>query len=395
MPEPKTPLNVLVVGGGMYVCGRGTEGFGTVLPALFEGYHQGLVARVHVAAASATTAREVAERAERLNGLFQGGPLVETFPREGDDPEAYLAAWDALPPPRCCVVSVPDHLHFPVTMRIMERGGHVLVVKPLTAKADEARTLAAEAAARGLYGAVEYHKRFDEANLKLRELIRSNALGELLHVRVQYSQRRSIPLETFASWVEHTNIFQYLGVHYVDLIHFLTGAKPERVMAVGQKKLLAALGIDTWDCTQTLIEWRMLRGGTFLSSHFTSWVDPETSSAMSDQRLEVVGTEGRYRSDQKDRGVFLSLQGRSPEHLNPYFTQLYPEVNGKRLAAAGYGPRTILQFLRDVADISEKKARPKELAGLRATFASSVVVAQVLEAHQESLARDGAWVAVE
>ena len=30
------PLNILIVGGGMYVCGRGTDNFGTILPAVLE-----------------------------------------------------------------------------------------------------------------------------------------------------------------------------------------------------------------------------------------------------------------------------------------------------------------------------------------------------------------------
>ena len=37
---------------------------------------------------------------------------------------------------------------------------------------------------------------------------------------------------------EQTNILQYLGVHYVDIIRFVTDAIPIRVMAIGQKKWL-------------------------------------------------------------------------------------------------------------------------------------------------------------
>ena len=29
-------INVLVIGAGLYVCGKGTEGFGTILPAIYE-----------------------------------------------------------------------------------------------------------------------------------------------------------------------------------------------------------------------------------------------------------------------------------------------------------------------------------------------------------------------
>ena len=87
-----------------------------------------------------------------------------------------------------------------------------------------------------VYGLVEFHKRLDHANLKIKDSIDSGLIGDLLYVHVEYSQRRSIPSEIFSKWVEGTNIFQYLGVHYVDIIYFVTGYLPKRLVATGQKK---------------------------------------------------------------------------------------------------------------------------------------------------------------
>jgi len=271
----------------------------------------------------------------------------------------------------------------------------VQVVKPLVARVAEAKALIDLAARHGVYGAVEFHKRFDEANLKLYELIRQGALGELLNFRIQYSQRKGIPTTVFRGWVHETNIFQYLGVHYVDLIHFLTEAVPLRVMSIGMKKFLVREGIDTWDTIQTLIEWQQPDGRNFLSSHLTGWVDPESTSAMSDQRLEVIGTRGRYRSDQKHRGVTLTSDQGGVEEINPYFSQVYPNVDGVTRRMAGYGPQSIVQFLRDVADMVSNRRKVADLAGLRATFASSLPVAQVLEASQQSLDNNNAWIPVD
>ncbi|MEW6500658.1 MAG: Gfo/Idh/MocA family oxidoreductase [Thermodesulfobacteriota bacterium] len=388
------PVNLLIVGAGMYVCGKGTSGFGTILPAAFEAHRLGLVNEIAIAATSAASARFAREQAARLAALFGVNPTVRCYPEAGEGEDAYLAALAELPRPCAAIVSVPDHLHFAITKELIEHEVHVQVVKPLVAKVAEARALVDLAARHGVYGAVEFHKRFDEANLKLYELIRQGALGELLNFRIQYSQRKGIPTTLFRGWVHETNIFQYLGVHYVDLIHFLTGARPLRVMSVGMKKFLVQEGIDTWDTIQTLIEWQQPEGGTFLSSHLTGWVDPETTSAMSDQRLEVIGTRGRYHSDQKQRGVtFTSDQG-GVEEINPYFSQIYPGVDGVTKRMAGYGPQSVVQFLRDVADIVGNRRKVADLAGLRATFASSLPVAQVLEASQQSLAGNNGWIPV-
>lgn len=388
----RRPLDILIVGAGMYVCGKGASGFGTLLPAAFEAHRQGLVGEIVIAATSAESARFARQQAARLAELFGVRPHVRCLPEQGRNPEAYLDALAGRP--AAAVVSVPDHLHFDITARLLENRVHVLVVKPLVATVAETRALVDLARRNQVYGAVEYHKRFDEANLKLHELIRQGVLGDLLNFRIQFSQRKTIPTTVFRAWVEHTDIFQYLGVHYVDLIHFLTGAEPLRVMSVGTKKYLAGRGIDTFDTIQTLIEWQQGGGGIFLSSHLTGWVDPDHSSAMSDQRLEVIGSRGRYRSDQKRRGVTLTTDEGGVEEINPYFSQIYPGPDNTARHSSGYGPESILQFFRDVADIVHNGRPAGDLGGLRATFASSLPVSRVLEGSRASLAEDNRWIAV-
>lgn len=218
-------------------------------------------------------------------------------------------------------------------------------------------------------------------------------MGEISHIRINYSQRKSIPTKAFRSWVEHTDVFQYLGVHYVDLIHFLTNATPVRVISHGTKSWLLENGIDNYDTIQTLIEWDMPdQENNFLSSHFTSWIDPENTSAMSDQRVEVVGTLGRFHNDQKNRGVSMVTDSLPVDEINPYFSQSYPSVDGLSLEAAGYGPQSIVQFIQDAVDLAGGRCKQFDLMGLRPTFESSIPVTAVLEASRKSLQQGGEWV---
>lgn len=393
MADQGSAIDLLIVGAGMYVCGKGTDGFGTILPAAFEACRAGLVGRIHIAAQSEESAQAALAKAEELRKLMGVDAEVTVSPQGTEhDSRAFIKAAEALSRDSAAIISVPDHLHFDITRQLIERKVHVQVVKPLVPGVKETRELIALKKKFNVLGLVEFHKRFDESNLKLRELIEGDALGELLNFRIQYSQRKIIPTRAFRNWVEQTDILQYLGVHYVDLIHFLTGAKPMRVMSYGLKKYLVKEGINTFDTIQTLIEWRRGEDGDFLSSHLTGWVDADTSSAMSDQRLEVQGTRGRCLVDQKNRGVSLSLDGKGVEDINPYFTQLYPAIDGKNKRAAGYGPESILSFLRDVQNIKNGVSHPAGLGGLRATFESSLYVAAVLEASRISLEGNNCWV---
>ncbi len=390
-------VDILIVGAGMYACGKGTDGFGTILPAVLQAYKLGLVNKISIAATSRNSAISASEKAKQLSNLLEIKPDIKFFPEEIDnDDKAYIKALKHITNPCCAIVSVPDNLHFEITKTLIENKIHVLVVKPLVPKVQQVKELISLANNSNVYGAVEYHKRYDEANLKLLELIKQGILGDLIYFRINYSQRKIIPTSIFRNWVDTTDVFQYLGVHYVDLIHFLTQAMPVRVMSYGSKKWLIQKGIDNFDTIQTQIEWKLPEtGGAFLSSHFTSWIDPNTSTAMSDQRIEVIGTKGRYHSDQKNRGVFLVTDADGVEEINPYFTQIYTSVDGISKEVKGYGPKSIIQFLKDVVDLTKGSKNISDMKGLRPTFESSLYPTAVLEASQISLDNGNNWVSID
>ena len=51
-------LRILIVGGGMYVAGRGTETSGTLVPAVLEGVKRGFVSEIAIATTKASSAFE-------------------------------------------------------------------------------------------------------------------------------------------------------------------------------------------------------------------------------------------------------------------------------------------------------------------------------------------------
>lgn len=383
--------NVLVIGAGMYVCGRGTPGLGTILPTLVQAQAEGLIGELSVAATSQESVRALREKLAQINQRLGTHVTIRAYPERGNDAHAQQTALREIARPACAIIAVPDHLHAPIALEVIDAGLHLLVVKPLTTTSAEADMLHSRAMAKPVYGAVEFHKRWDEANLLLRQAIADGRLGELRHISVEYGQRKTIR-ETFAPWLQHTNIFQYLGVHYADLIYFLTGASPVRVLAVGEPKTAAQDELWKLDAIQALIEWK---GGKteFTSSIVSTWVEPKGASAMSDQRIRVLGTRGRYDSDQKHRGVQV-VTDEGVEDVNPYFSQVYRGADG-RMGVEGYGPRSIRQFLHDVRALSEGRLTLHDLSATRPTFQEAAASTAILEAVNTSLARGGEWVKID
>ncbi|MBF0171422.1 MAG: gfo/Idh/MocA family oxidoreductase, partial [Nitrospinae bacterium] len=194
----------------------------------------------------------------------------------------------------------------------------------------------------------------------------------------------------FKNWVDNTNIFQYLGIHYVDIIYFATNAKPIRVLATAQKNYLLRMGINNYDAIQAVIQWQMQSGNTFTSSFFTNWIDPECTSAMSEQSIKVIGTTGRYEADQKKRGIFIVDDG-VIEEPNPDFCMSYGLKKGE-ISYKGYGIDSVVQFLEDISNIEQGRIKVEELEGKRPTFNVSIIPTMVIEAVNKSLSENGQWV---
>ena len=388
-------MHGLIIGAGMYTCGRGTDGYGTVMPALLQAAKaERLVDRLAACATSRKSVEQLAQKAAELSRVLHVDVPLDLFPKDGTDDRAFLDAIEeakrAGRPFDFAVVAVPDHRHYEIAKVLLEHGIHTLLVKPFVTRTEDARDLIRLAEQSGLVGMVEFHKRWDHSNLLMRDALRSGAVGDPLYFHIEYSQRKCIPEEIFAGWVRDTNIFQYLGVHYADMVYFLTSALPRRVLAIGQKGYLAGRGIDAFDSIQTIIEWDQ-GGRRFVSTHLTNWVDPNCTSAMSDQRIKVIGTAGRFECDQKDRGVHLVTDQGGIQHVNPYFSALF----GGGDAGAdfdGYGYHSFLSFLHAVRNVKQGKSpNINELP----TFRSSLVSTAIVEANNQSLVDANRWIDVE
>src|SRR3990167_6117055 len=98
------PINILIIGTGMYVCGRGTDGYGTILPAIYEWARCGSLGDIYIAGTRSDGIKAVKKKVEKLNGLFGFDIVPKYFPESNaDDPEAYKAAIWEISKPACAI----------------------------------------------------------------------------------------------------------------------------------------------------------------------------------------------------------------------------------------------------------------------------------------------------
>jgi predicted dehydrogenase len=170
------------------------------------------------------------ERAEAFaaeHGIAKSYGSYQELVADGDIDVIYIAS--------------PHSEHFANGKLALEGGKHILVEKPFTINAAQARELAALAESRGLFAMEAMWTRFLPHMVRIRELLAEGALGEI--VAVEASHNQSLPAE------RHPRLHDLalgggatldLGVYPIAFAVDVLGV-PERVTALGR---LSQTGVD-------------------------------------------------------------------------------------------------------------------------------------------------------
>ncbi|KAI0671749.1 NAD-P-binding protein [Trametes maxima] len=158
------------------------------------------------------------------------------YARKYDIPKVYAGArgyYDLLADPDVDVVynPLPNGLHFEWTMRALHAGKHVLLEKPTTSTAQEARQIFALAEKKGLVVLEAMHSVFHPAMQRVREIVRSGELGRVQSVRVHFGLPSVVSRFLFPG---DDVRFQYdlaggctmdMGVYSVAVTRYVTGTE--------------------------------------------------------------------------------------------------------------------------------------------------------------------------
>ncbi len=397
---------VLLIGAGMIAHDQ-------ILPALLQMQREGRIGRITVCSRSR---RSVA-------ALNQAPALRRAFPDQSfaampDDsaapdasyPELYKAALASMPARGVVVVAVPDHLHYSVVMEALRNEQHVCCVKPLVFEVAQSIEIEKESRKRGLLVGVEYHKRFDPRSLMARDRYRRGLFGELKLGSARLMEKWHYRHSNFQNWftTDRTDSFVYIGCHYVDLVHFITGLLPATVSVYGIKDELPN-GKEGYLWSDARIIWE--NGACLNVQNSLSFPDAAPGPNTQGMTLYFSGSGNGALLDHSDqyRGIAYSytetLKGpggtRYSEPSPDYF--LYQDLGGPGLKPTGYGVRSVehivgeaLRVEREAERLDERRRLLAEIDshGIMATPANSRFNEAVCEAARESILSGGEPVAL-
>lgn len=395
-------INVLIIGAGHYATGTTAltghkptdKDLGVLLPSvLLLQQEECLVGQVAVVGTDGTKTRKICH--DWISRAEQFFPLVdfECYPAAGViDSKAYVAALAHMTKPCAALIAVPDHLHKDVMLACIEAGVHFLVVKPAVTTLDELYNVIDAIDRNPVFGMVDYHKVFDEANILIKSEYEQGCYGAVQHVTSLMTQRRDM-LEIYSRWLglpNPPNINHYLGSHYIHMVGFITGARPLDVRAIAQygvaEKIFQKQGIA--DLIETQVRWRDQSGKGFTSYHVSGWSDPSETESMTYQELHLICEKGHIDSDQRYRGFRKVISGEGYSALNPYFFNFLKNPQGKIGLNTKYGFISVRSFLESCVDYIQGFVTLQQLDERLPTLRESATVTAVLEAADLSIVND-------
>ena len=207
-------------------------------------------------------------------------------------------------------ICTPNSLHCDMSIKALSRGIAVLVEKPMAVDLDEAARMIESARSNNTLLMVGQSQRYYPSHKKARELVHGGALGTIRQVRATLAHAGPIVWSPRGQWFVSKKlagaggVIADLGIHKVDLLHFLTDDRISRVFSLSKSFFFE----EVTDNFAAVLEFESGTIGTVSAS----W----TLSGKSVGDTLLSGAEGTLRIDSSDPRplVFSGADGKETSY---------------------------------------------------------------------------------
>lgn len=193
----------------------------------------------------------------------------------------------------------PDHIARTIIFAA-EAGCDIISEKPLGLSFDEVRLVRDAVQANGVRLLPMLSMRIDPAFLKARELYRSGAIGEVVLINTRKSYRFGDRPEWFGDRAKYGGTFPWVGIHAVDMIHFITG---QEFISVSARHTNFSHP-ERPDCEDGCVALFELSNGAFATAS-VDLLRPDSAPTHGDDWIRMVGTGGVLEASANEGAVKL------------------------------------------------------------------------------------------
>lgn len=401
-------LQLTIIGSGMITNDL-------ILPCAYHLQRLGMIETITITATHSASLKSLSSNEEfKLSFPNQSFiPIPDLNNDAKPQPERYKQVLRAMPPYNAVIIATPDQLHYEMIIEALKCNQHVLCVKPLVLKYNQAVEIEKMAFERGLFVGIEYHKRFDRRALYAKRQYELRKFGTFVMGEGKLIEPYYYRHSNFQNWftADQTDPFVYVGCHYTDQVYYITGLKPIEVSVKGVKgKFPNGKEAFMWSNGRIVYE----NGAIFSVTNGLGYPDEAAGSNEQGIVMYFEGNDknGYLRHNDQFRGVEHNCLEDHPDpkndikpfrYINPDFFRMLP-WEGPGYKPTGYGYDSIEASIKVMTRIqhetinlnhseslTHRQAIIKEInaKGIIATPANSSINELVTEAARMSILNDG------
>ncbi|MDZ7267765.1 MAG: Gfo/Idh/MocA family oxidoreductase [candidate division KSB1 bacterium] len=186
------------------------------------------------------------QRLHKIRKVFPNAEVTTSFESLLQRPEVTALA-----------IATPVSSHYPLALRALRAGKHVLLEKPMTTRVEHARELIALAREQGLTLMVDHTFVYTGAVRKIKEMIQRGEIGDIL-----YFDSVRVNLGLFQ---HDTNVIWDLAPHDVSIMDHLIDREPVSVSAVG---------VSHYNCLEDVAYLTVHFADQLLAHFHVNWLSP-------------------------------------------------------------------------------------------------------------------------
>jgi predicted dehydrogenase len=338
----KQSTHILIFGRGAYVVGNTTTP-PTILSAVLTSLRQLDVSnpRIVLLGKSPEASLQQKERVNALVNQFWGPNPISILYDACDEFRSHLS--HGCHHINAAIVSLPDQLHFRYLCELATLAIPTICVKPVVTSLADYDLLLSTVLVHNAPIYIDFHKRLDPSFRYLKHFLAHDRPSYIESVDVFYSQPTS-DLLVQASQSSSTNIFQYLGVHFIDIISWLFDSRLASIDFRIYPQMDSGLPpvaprIDAY-CL-----WTQPDLTQFFSTVSCRWSAFPSTPIRSEQYFRVKTNKHDISINLSDRGIHV-LTNDSFSIPNPYFSSSVQSSHNPLISESiGYGHSIYYHFL--------------------------------------------------
>ncbi|RKN80451.1 Gfo/Idh/MocA family protein [Paenibacillus ginsengarvi] len=177
-----------------------------------------------------------------LAGVFDVNPVRATILSEQAGGVPVYNDFDAMiseVKPDAVIVTTPDALHHEYIIRALEAGCDAISEKPMTTDAEKCREIIEAERRTGKKVIVTFNCRYMPYVVRIKELLQSGTIGDILHVTLNWSLDTKHGADYFRRWHRQMKnsggLLIHKSTHHFDMVNWWLDDEPATVYANGSR----------------------------------------------------------------------------------------------------------------------------------------------------------------